>query len=148
MTFRWSPTNAAATQGTGRVGNGRADYRSPSATHVPIESRHRRHHATVTDDSIRVRHLSHYQFSWIAQEPGEDGVARGRNGTSRRDVLAGQVDLRAGYRDVVNAGGAPARWSSSRTEPAPDASSATKHKGRTRSPSCAPPSDARRVRDT
>ncbi|MGH9271795.1 MAG: hypothetical protein ACRDZ2_11030 [Ilumatobacteraceae bacterium] len=28
----------------------------------------------VTDDSIRVRHLSHYQFSWIAQEPGEDGV--------------------------------------------------------------------------
>jgi hypothetical protein len=28
----------------------------------------------VTDDSIRVRHLSHYQFSWIAQDPGEDGV--------------------------------------------------------------------------
>jgi len=28
----------------------------------------------VTDDSIRVRHLSHYQFSWVAQEPGEDGV--------------------------------------------------------------------------
>ncbi len=28
----------------------------------------------VTDDSIRVRHLSHYQFSWIAQEPGEEGV--------------------------------------------------------------------------
>ena len=28
----------------------------------------------VTDDSIQVRHLSHYQFSWIAQEPGEEGV--------------------------------------------------------------------------
>ena len=28
----------------------------------------------LTDDSIRVRQLSHYQFSWIAQEPGEDGV--------------------------------------------------------------------------
>jgi hypothetical protein len=28
----------------------------------------------VTDDSIRVRHLSHYQFSWVAQEPGESGV--------------------------------------------------------------------------
>jgi len=28
----------------------------------------------VTDDSIRVRHLSHYQFSWVAQEPGEEGV--------------------------------------------------------------------------
>jgi hypothetical protein len=28
----------------------------------------------ITDDSIRVRQLSHYQFSWIAQEPGEGGV--------------------------------------------------------------------------
>ncbi len=28
----------------------------------------------VTDDSIRVRHLSHYQFSWVAQEPGRAGV--------------------------------------------------------------------------
>ena len=28
----------------------------------------------VTDDSIRVRELSHYQFSWVAQEPGENGV--------------------------------------------------------------------------
>jgi hypothetical protein len=28
----------------------------------------------VTDDSIRVRQLSHYQFSWVAQEPGEPGV--------------------------------------------------------------------------
>jgi len=28
----------------------------------------------VTDDSIRVRHLSHYQFSWVAQEPGQAGV--------------------------------------------------------------------------
>jgi len=27
----------------------------------------------VTDDSIKVRHLSHYQFSWIAGAPGEDG---------------------------------------------------------------------------
>ncbi len=28
----------------------------------------------VTDDSITVRHLSHYQFSWTAQEPREAGV--------------------------------------------------------------------------
>lgn len=28
----------------------------------------------VTDDSIRVRHLSHYQFSWVAQEPSEPGL--------------------------------------------------------------------------
>lgn len=28
----------------------------------------------VTDDSIRVRQLSHYQFTWVAQEPGESGV--------------------------------------------------------------------------
>ena len=28
----------------------------------------------VTDDSIKVRQLSHYQFSWTAQEPGEEGV--------------------------------------------------------------------------
>ncbi|WP_448639164.1 hypothetical protein [Geodermatophilus sp. URMC 63] len=28
----------------------------------------------VTDDSIRVRQLTHYQFSWVAQEPGAPGV--------------------------------------------------------------------------
>ena len=28
----------------------------------------------VTDDSIQVRELSHYQFSWVAQEPGATGV--------------------------------------------------------------------------
>ena len=28
----------------------------------------------MTDDSIRVRELSHYQFSWVAQEPGAEGV--------------------------------------------------------------------------
>ena len=28
----------------------------------------------VTDDSIRVRQLSHYQFSWIAGEPGQPGT--------------------------------------------------------------------------
>jgi len=28
----------------------------------------------VTDDSIQVRQLSHYQFSWIAGAPGEDGT--------------------------------------------------------------------------
>ncbi len=28
----------------------------------------------ATDDSIRVRHLSHYQFSWTAQDAGEAGV--------------------------------------------------------------------------
>jgi hypothetical protein len=28
----------------------------------------------VTDDSIRVRQLSHYQFSWVAGEPGALGT--------------------------------------------------------------------------
>ena len=28
----------------------------------------------VTDDSVQVRELSHYQFSWVAQEPGGRGV--------------------------------------------------------------------------
>ncbi len=28
----------------------------------------------VTDDSIKVRHVSHYQFSWVAGEPGVNGV--------------------------------------------------------------------------
>ncbi len=28
----------------------------------------------VTDDSIQVRQLSHYQFTWIAGEPGEAGT--------------------------------------------------------------------------
>ena len=28
----------------------------------------------VTDDSIQVRQLSHYQFSWVAGEPGEPGT--------------------------------------------------------------------------
>jgi hypothetical protein len=28
----------------------------------------------VTDDSIKVRQVTHYQFSWVAGEPGEDGT--------------------------------------------------------------------------
>jgi hypothetical protein len=28
----------------------------------------------VTDDSIRVRQVTHYQFSWVAGEAGDDGV--------------------------------------------------------------------------
>jgi hypothetical protein len=28
----------------------------------------------VTDDSIKVRQLSHYQFSWVAGKPGEPGT--------------------------------------------------------------------------
>jgi hypothetical protein len=28
----------------------------------------------VTDDSIQVRQLSHYQFSWVAGEPGQEGT--------------------------------------------------------------------------
>ncbi|MGW0366116.1 hypothetical protein [Streptomyces sp. NPDC002990] len=28
----------------------------------------------VTDDSIRVRQLNHYQFSWVAGEPGARGT--------------------------------------------------------------------------
>jgi hypothetical protein len=28
----------------------------------------------VTDDSIRVRELSHYQFSWVAGPAGEEGT--------------------------------------------------------------------------
>jgi len=28
----------------------------------------------VTDDSIKVRQVSHYQFSWVAGEAGQDGT--------------------------------------------------------------------------
>ncbi len=28
----------------------------------------------VTDDSIQVRQLSHYQFTWVAGEPGQEGT--------------------------------------------------------------------------
>ena len=28
----------------------------------------------VTDDSIQVRHLNHYHFSWFAGEPGQPGT--------------------------------------------------------------------------
>jgi len=28
----------------------------------------------LTDDSIKVRQLSHYQFSWVAGEPGRPGT--------------------------------------------------------------------------
>lgn len=28
----------------------------------------------VTDDSIKVRQLSHYQFSWVAGEPAQPGT--------------------------------------------------------------------------
>ena len=28
----------------------------------------------VTDDSLKVRQLSHYQFSWVAGEPAEPGT--------------------------------------------------------------------------
>ena len=28
----------------------------------------------VTDDTIKIRQLSHYQFSWVAGEPGENGT--------------------------------------------------------------------------
>jgi hypothetical protein len=28
----------------------------------------------VTDDSIKVRQLTHYQFSWVAGDPGKPGT--------------------------------------------------------------------------
>lgn len=28
----------------------------------------------LTDDSIRIRQVSHYQFSWVAGEAGDDGT--------------------------------------------------------------------------
>ena len=28
----------------------------------------------VTDNSVKVRQLTHYQFSWVAGEPGEEGT--------------------------------------------------------------------------
>jgi hypothetical protein len=37
----------------------------PPVTNVP---------SRVTDDDIRVRQLSHYQFTWVAQDAGQDGV--------------------------------------------------------------------------
>ncbi len=41
---------------------------------MPAKSRNTEVSQPVTDDSIRVRHLSHYQFSWTAREPGQEGV--------------------------------------------------------------------------
>ena len=37
----------------------------PPVTNVP---------QPITDDSIKVRQLNHYQFSWVAGEPGKPGV--------------------------------------------------------------------------
>ncbi len=31
----------------------------------------------LTDDTIKIRQLSHYQFSWVAGEPGENGAFGG-----------------------------------------------------------------------
>jgi hypothetical protein len=28
----------------------------------------------VTDDSVRVRQVNHYQFTWVAGEPGDEGT--------------------------------------------------------------------------
>jgi len=28
----------------------------------------------ITDDSIKVRQVTHYQFSWMPQEPGQGGI--------------------------------------------------------------------------
>jgi len=28
----------------------------------------------VTDDSLKVRQVSHYQFTWVAGEPGDEGT--------------------------------------------------------------------------
>ena len=41
------------------------DREQPAATSVP---------QPITDDSIRVRQLSHYQFSWVAGDAGERGT--------------------------------------------------------------------------
>ena len=39
--------------------------KQPPVTQVP---------QPLTDDSIRVRQVSHYQFSWVAGEAGQDGT--------------------------------------------------------------------------
>ncbi len=41
---------------------------------MPTQPRTANVKQSITDDSIKVRHLSHYQFSWTAQEPGQAGV--------------------------------------------------------------------------
>jgi hypothetical protein len=38
---------------------------TPEPGHVP---------QPVTDDTLQVRQLSHYQFTWVAGEPGEEGT--------------------------------------------------------------------------
>lgn len=38
------------------------------------QSREQRGGPRMTDDSLRVRQLTHYQFSWTARESGESGV--------------------------------------------------------------------------
>jgi hypothetical protein len=39
--------------------------KDPSMTEVP---------QPVTDNSVKVRQLTHYQFSWVAGEPGQTGT--------------------------------------------------------------------------
>jgi hypothetical protein len=41
---------------------------------MPARSRTSNVAQPVSDDSIQVRHLSHYQFSWTAQDAAEPGV--------------------------------------------------------------------------
>lgn len=40
---------------------------SPAMSPTPVEQ-------PLTDDSIRVRQVNHYQFSWVAGEGGDDGT--------------------------------------------------------------------------
>jgi hypothetical protein len=49
----------------------------------------------VTDDSIRVRQLSHYQFSWVAGEPAASGTFTLQLGLDQgawEEVLTGSAE--------------------------------------------------------
>jgi hypothetical protein len=48
--------------------------RDRGAGHTVVMPQARKPKQPVTDDSIRVRQVSHYQFSWVAGEPGDEGT--------------------------------------------------------------------------
>ena len=62
----------------------------------------------VTDDSMQVRELSHYQFSWVAQEPGQKGVLTLQlvlDQGAWEEVLTPDVEDAKVLRNLLTAGG-------------------------------------------
>src|SRR3712207_2158815 len=79
----WSASPAARTSGDPLVGRQRSDARrmrggrggEARASHPTSEERTMpQPKQPVTDDSIQVRQLSHYQFTWVAGDAAKPGT--------------------------------------------------------------------------